>query len=72
MKMKLIDFKVRYIGDSYPTIKTEIVDIEDDASEEEEIEQIKRHYRKEVVEYESGRIAQTYPDYTIKNDNFKF
>jgi chorismate-pyruvate lyase len=73
MKMKLIDFKIRYIGDSNATIKTEIVDIEDDASEQEEIAQIKSHYHREVVMYESARIAQTYPnEYTIKNNNFKF
>lgn len=71
MKLKLIDFKVRYIGDSKVTIKTEIVDIEDDASEDEEIEQIGYHYHRNVVMQETERIAQTYPnDYVIKNNNF--
>lgn len=72
MKTKKIDFKIRYIGDSKITIKPELVDIEDDATEEEEIAQIKYFYQKNVVMIENDRIAQTYSDYVIRNDNFKF
>lgn len=72
MKLKQIDFKIRYYGDSFITIKTEIVQIESDSSEEEEIEQIREYYHKEVVMAENGRIAQTYRDYEIKNHDFKF
>lgn len=72
MKLKQIDFKVRYSGDSNVTIKTEIVEIESDASEEEEIQQIRNHYHRDVVMIESNRISQTYPDYVIKNHDFKF
>lgn len=72
MKLKQIDFKVRYSGDSFVTIKTEIVEIESDASEEEEIEQIKDHYHRDVVMIENSKIAQTYSDYEIKNHDFKF
>lgn len=71
MKLKLIEFKIRYIGDKNVTIKTEVVEIEGDSTEKEEVEQIKDHYHRNVVMPETNKIGQTYSDYTIINHDYK-
>jgi len=64
MKQLKVKFYVRYVGEKLRKEFTHVVEVEVDSTPEEESEQIKEYYYKEIVFPETNKISQTYP-YTL-------
>lgn len=59
MKTIKVKFKVRYVGDMFPTEKTDLVDVESDSTPDEVVLQVREHYNDYYVKY-NDKVCETY------------